>query len=126
MGNKVTGIAYSKSESTKTITKLSTKLDINLTMTSTMAAKWHSIKYYLNKNHIDKIAGIEPTTADKYRGDLEGLFIEVMGININYVYPHCIVNGYDSPSCYEGAKLYFKLLDTSVLAKYYKLFLQTE
>ena len=124
---RTVGVLDNTESSSKTITKLSTKIKSNeYTMSSYMAAKWHSVKYYLNKNHVSSILGVNAVVAEKYKGDLDGLFIEVFQIPKKYLYPHAIVNGYDSSSCYEGATLNFKMLDQEVLQQYYKLFLQTE
>lgn len=87
-----------------------------------LCVKWQSIKPLLETKYVLNTFTITPVTAAKYRGDLLGLFRHEVGVDINYIYPHIIANGYDGPNCYDGEQLTFKLLDLAALSKYYRVF----
>lgn len=86
--------------------------------------KWNSVKYYLIENHVAGETEISPVNAEKYRFDLYGLFNNVLFIQPEYIYPHIIVNGYTSSYDYNAELLRFKILDTTVLSSYYRLFMK--
>lgn len=86
-----------------------------------MIKQWSSIRPLLNK-HIITIKEIPPLYAEKYRFDLWGLFRDVLQIPEDYIYPHILVNGFDSSNCYDGGKLRFGIMDYAGLNPYFKIF----
>lgn len=83
---------------------------------------WNNVIYDLLTNHVTNEVSISPVLAEKYRFDLEGLFLNEFNIQPEHIHPVIRVNGYDSSNSYDGGKLNFKIVDTSVLTNYYRMF----
>ena len=88
--------------------------------------EWNNIKVLLQLHHISGIREITPLYAEKYKFDLWGLFRDTMYIPEIYIYPHIIVNDYDSSASYHGDKLRFAIIDNTVLQTYHKLFVRNK
>lgn len=93
---------------------------------SELIEQWNNIVYDLISNHITNEIEISPVLAEKYKGDLYGLFTRELNITPELVHPYVRVNGYDSSDCYDGNKLTFSLLDNTVLNMYYRMFIRTK
>lgn len=94
------------------------------TLTYDLIFKWDSIRSVLQEKYIISEKEITPVQAEKYRNDLFGLFQNELSIQKQFLYPHMIVNGYDSPSNYAAEKLRFSILDSKQLKIYHMLFLK--
>lgn len=86
-----------------------------------LVIEWNNVRDLLNRKYVDVITEITPVASEKYRFDLDGLFINELGIQRKFVYPHIIVNGYYSGNQYDGRELRFKILNTAFLTAYDKL-----
>jgi len=86
-----------------------------------MLNKWDSARDILEKNYIDRTLTIDIATAAKYRFDLAGLF-KYSGIHQRFIYPHILVNGYNSSLEYDGNILEFKLINEQKLQELYSHF----
>ena len=87
-------------------------------------SRWDSIRDVLKYRYIVGQKDITPVQAEKYRGDIYGLFRNELNIVHEYVYPHMIVNGYLSPYDYGGEILTFDIIDIDALRTYYSLFIK--
>lgn len=87
-----------------------------------MVKKWQSVKGILIKNAIQTEIDVKASTSEAYKFDLEGLFINVIKIRPEYVYPHIIVNGYNSSQSYEGNRTKFFIIDNQYLSMFHSLF----
>lgn len=90
-------------------------------LTSDLISRWNTTLHILKENHIANVAEITPVLAEKYRFDLAGLLMNEMNIPEKHVYPHIIINGYDSSYSYDGKKLRLSILSEHALDLYYKL-----
>lgn len=98
------------------------KINTSSGLTKDLVNKWNSVIPILAAKYVQGIKEISPRTANVYRFDLYGLFLNVFLIPENYIYPHIRVNGYDSSNNYDGKKLRFIVLDPMRLSLYYNLF----
>ena len=84
--------------------------------------EWQRVKPILELKHITSVREITPLYAEKYKFDLHGLFRDILMIDKTFIYPHIIINGYDSSTCYDGNRLKFSMLSLMALTKYHRLF----
>lgn len=84
--------------------------------------KWDTLRFVLREKYIVAEKDITPVQAEKYRGDLYGLFINELYVPKHFTYPMLIVNDYSSFVDYDAKKLKFNLLDFTILTTYYNLF----
>lgn len=91
-------------------------------MTSDIIGKINTIIPVLKANHIANTITVTQAIANKYIGDLAGLFRNELSMQDDHTYANIRINGYYSSSCYSGERLTFSILDQSVLATYLKLF----
>lgn len=87
-----------------------------------MVKKWQSVKGILIQNAIQTEIDVKASAAESYKFDLEGLFINVIKIRPEYVYPHIIVNGYNSSQSYDGNRTKFFIIDNQYLSMFHSLF----
>lgn len=105
------------------VTKLSDQINNTpYTLDKYWVKKWNSIKPILKYKYVAAVNEVTPLYAEKYKHDLYGLFKIYFGISDQYVYPHIIVNDFDSSYDYNGNKLRFRMLDNSKLNYYISLF----
>lgn len=83
---------------------------------------WNNVIYDLLTNHVTNEVSISPVLAEKYRFDLEGLFLNEFNIQQEHIHPCIRVNGYDSSNSYDGGKLNFMIVDSNMLTTYYRMF----
>lgn len=106
------------------ITSISKNIVVTTPLTYQMVFKWDSVRNVLQEKYVVATKEISPVQAEKYKHDLFGLLKNELNIPKEFLYPHMIVNGYDSPSNYGGERLRFKILDTRQLKLYHMLFLK--
>jgi hypothetical protein len=104
---------------------ISRRLASGYVMTSDLIGRWNTVLDTLSNKHIVEHRGISPAVAEKYKGDMYGMFRE-LGIPDSHIYPHIRVNGYLSSMDYYGEILVINILDNSVLEQYIRLFLLKE
>lgn len=95
-------------------------------LTKYQMQEWNNIKLMLARKYVVAVKEVLPVYAEKYKFDLEGLFRDVFSIPKMYIYPHILINGFDSSQCYNGNKLRFNILDNEVVARYHKYFIRNE
>lgn len=105
------------------VKSISNNIDIATPLTKDMVIKWSTIRSVLQENYVITTKEISPVQAEKYKNDLFGLMANELSIPKEYLYPHMLVNGYDSPSSYGGERLRFDILDPRQLKIYHMLFL---
>lgn len=101
---------------------LYTKINTSNALNKDLINKWNTAIPILAAKYVQGVKEISASTANVYRFDLYGLFLNVFLIQENYIYPHIRVNGYDCSNNYDGKKLRFILLDPMRLSLYYNLF----
>ena len=104
---------------------ISRRLNSGYVMTSTLIGRWNSVIDMLAAKHIVEHRGVSPAIAEKYKGDMYGMFRE-LGVPDSHIYPHIRVNGYLSSTDYYGEILVINILDKYVLEQYITLFLLKE
>ena len=95
-------------------------------LTQKLMQRWDSVKFVLKEKYIIGQRDITAVQAEKYRGDLFGLFKNELNINHEHCYPHMLVNGYYSPNDYDAKVLIFNILNVEMLKSYYSLFIKEE
>ena len=100
---------------------LGNTIDTSFTITEDLLTNWNNIIDILVEKHILRRINIDINIAHKYRGDLNGLFLE-LEVDKEYIYPHVRVNGYSDSSAYDGKQVSFALIDDKTLRKYYRAF----
>jgi hypothetical protein len=103
------------------IKSVSTNINTSTGLTSELADKWAMVVPKLKEAAIVREIEMTPVQAEKYKGDLHGLFKNEMSMRETHIYPHILVNGYDSSSCFDGTNLKLYILDESKVEVYYKL-----
>lgn len=104
---------------------LSYSISTNIQIDRKMINNWNSIKSVLKEKYLTgQQFEVHPLVAEKYKFDLYGLFKYEIHIDDLYIYPHMIVNDYDCSNNYDGGKLRFDLIKTSILETYYRLFIK--
>lgn len=88
--------------------------------------KWDNIKLILKYKYVTGVKECNSLEAEKYKFDLWGLFRNVFRIEEHLIYPHIIVNDFNSWTDYNGNQILFKMLDNGVLSKYYMLFISSK
>lgn len=91
------------------------------TISKDIIIDWNSVISKLYNLHVTKIVSIKGTIAEKYRGDMYGLF-KYLDIQEEFIYPHIRVNGYNSSRDYGGSTSDIKIIDSSILNVYYEMF----
>jgi len=86
-----------------------------------MINKWNSVYPILLEKHVERLYKIDPSVANKYIHDFEGLLLSI-GVTTDMVYPHIIVNGYASSREYNGSIKDIILINRSTIIKYIELF----
>ena len=84
--------------------------------------EWQRVKPILELNYIVSEKEVTPLYAEKYKFDLYGLFRDILLIDKTFIYPHIIVNGFNSSVDYDGSRLRFSIIAPMVLVKYHRLF----
>lgn len=84
--------------------------------------EWQRIKPILELKYIVSVRETTPLYAEKYRFDLYGMLRDIFFIDETFIYPHIIVNGYDSSTSYDGNKLRFSIINPQILVTYHRLF----
>lgn len=103
-------------------TKITDLIKTSYIMDKDIIKKWQSVKGILIQKGIQTELDVKSSAAESYKFDLEGLFINILKIKPEYVYPHIIINGYNSSQSYTGDKTKFFILDNQYLSMYYSLF----
>lgn len=80
---------------------------------------WISMYPYLKEKYTlaTSIKKVSVTDANRFIGDLAGLFKHVIQISPDFILPHILVNGYNSSCDYDGTQLEFILLDNNILSR---------
>jgi len=86
---------------------------------------WVNIKDVLLKNHIVGEKVINNATANKYIGDMYGMLKEI-GLEDVVIFPHILVNGYNSSRDYDGLTTKILLIDPAILNRYYLSYLKNK
>lgn len=106
-----------------TAVSIGKNINISTALTNKIVFKWDSVRSVLQEKYVITTKEVTPVQAEKYKNDLFGLLKNELSIPNEFLYPHMLVNGYDSPSAYGGEKLRFKILDPKQLKIYRMLFL---
>lgn len=98
------------------------QIDLSYNPNSNLINKWNNIRIILKQKYVIATKEISTSDSRKYLHDLEGLFSDIFYTKPEFIYPHIIVNGYNSSCDYNGEILRFKILDNTALNNYYRLF----
>jgi len=63
------------------------------------------------------VTGVDPAVARRYKNDFYGVLASV-GIDKKFWYPHLVVNGYSTPTAFNGDVYTIKRINTPLLLKY--------
>ena len=99
---------------------LITELEYNATERLEVVTMWVSLLPRLLDIAYKEVT-ISNTNANKYIGDLRGLFYHVLKIEHDVFVPHMLANGYKSSSEYAGDVKTFKILDSNTIMSLLRL-----
>lgn len=94
-------------------------------MTEDMLKKYNSIISVMRETYAVGKVSVTPAMAEKYKGDMYGLFKNEFSIAETDIYLHIRINGYLSSDDYNGELLELQILDNSQLLIYRSLFKKT-
>ena len=106
------------------MTSLYKKINVNKHLSADLIKSWETVIPYLAQS--ENLAGyreITPQQANMYRHDMYGLFLNVLLISEEYIYPHIRVNGYHSSHNYDSKRLRIIVIKPDIVAKYYNVFI---
>lgn len=94
------------------------KLPKTYPIDSYIVAQWMMYLPTLYERGITKQVEISPAIGYKYRFDLFGLLANEFNVTYRLLIPNMLVNGYNSPTDYDGTNLRLYILDESMCGNY--------
>jgi len=101
-------------------TNIATSIKTN-DMSNEFFGKLYPLVHTLVNDYPVTYVDIKPAQANKYIGDMYGLFKNDLNVPENAIILHILANGYNSSCDYHGEKLRLMLLDYNIITTYLQL-----